>query len=78
MGVTTLDVTRYNGIEVSRAGGSCTNILRHLAYMGWDCTMCHMDGNDKGNDSGPPPIEAMPTRFDPDQIKYNKHFDNIF
>ena len=47
MGVTTLDVTRYNGIEVSRAGGSCTNILRHLAYMGWDCTMCHMDGNDK-------------------------------
>ena len=31
-----------------------------------------------GNDSGPPPIEAMLTRFDPDQIKYNKHFDNIF
>ena len=30
------------------------------------------------NDSGPPPIEAMPTRFDPDQIKRNKHFDNIF
>ena len=32
----------------------------------------------RGNDSGPPPIEAMLTRFDPDQIKYNKHFDNIF
>ena len=30
------------------------------------------------NDSGPPPIEAMPTSFDPDQIKRNKHFDNIF
>ena len=25
-----------------------------------------------------PPIEATPTRFDPDQIKRNKHFDNIF
>ena len=30
------------------------------------------------NDSGPPPIEAMPTHFDPDQIKCDKHFDNIF
>ena len=30
------------------------------------------------NDSGPPPIEVMLTRFDPDQIKCDKHFDNIF
>ena len=41
-----LDVTRYNDIELKRVGGSCTNILLHLASMGWDCTMCHMKGND--------------------------------
>ena len=47
MGTMSLDVTRYNGMELQRAGGSCTNILLHLAKMGWDCTMCHMDGNDE-------------------------------
>ena len=29
------------------------------------------------NDSDPPLIEAMLTRFDPDQIKYNKHFSIV-
>ena len=46
MGVITLDVVRRGGTVFQRAGGSCTNILLHLADMGWDCTMCHMDGND--------------------------------
>ena len=40
--------------------------------------LCILQRTRLGNDSGPPPIEAMLTRFDPDQIKYNKHFDNIF
>lgn len=47
IGTLALDVTRYDGVELQRAGGSCTNILLHLASMGWDCVMCHMDGNDE-------------------------------
>ena len=46
MGVLALDVTRHAKCEMQRAGGSCANILTHLADMGWDCMMCHMDGND--------------------------------
>ena len=46
MGAVTLDVSRSGGMEIQRAGGSCANILVHLADMGWDCTMCHMDGHD--------------------------------
>ena len=47
MGVAALDVVRNNGVELQRTGGSCANILFHLADMGWDCTMCHMSGNDE-------------------------------
>lgn len=47
MGVVALDVVRYDGMELQRAGGSSVNVLLHLADMGWDCTMCHMDGHDE-------------------------------
>ena len=46
IGTLSLDVIRHPGGEMQRAGGSCANILMHLADMGWDCTMCHMSGND--------------------------------
>ena len=46
IGPLALDVVRHGGTERQQAGGSCTNILLHLARMGWDCTMCHMAGND--------------------------------
>ena len=45
IGTLSLDITRHPGGEMQRAGGSCANILMHLADMGWDCTMCHMTGN---------------------------------
>ena len=45
IGTLSLDVTRHPGGEMQRAGGSCANILMHLADMGWNCTMCHMTGN---------------------------------